>query len=119
MEFLAETFTDENIVEPIIDHYKSFDYLNYIMGSTFTDGYKLFKAFKNRVKEKQEMLLDGKLWLMYLLELHHGYSGGYEDYKKSRTKKPNGSTRENTLKERTLIDKYKDVDKTKFVQRRL
>lgn len=89
------------------------------MGSIFFDGYKLFKVCKDRIKEKQEMILDDKLWLLYLLELNNGYTGNYDDYKKSRIKPDKQSKNENSAKEQELINKYKNLDQTKFIQKRI
>lgn len=97
---ISDSFTDSNIIEPIMYFYKDFNYVSYIMGLSFKDGYKLFHDCKTRIQ-------DEKLWEMYLLEAQGGYEGDFDKYKKSKVNNKN----ENRTKEeeQRIIDKYKDV----------
>lgn len=96
---ISDSFTDSNIIEPMMYFYKDFNYVNYIMGLSFKDGYKLFHDCKTRIQ-------DEKLWEMYLLEAQGGYEGDFDKYKKLKIIDKKPRTKE---EEQRIIEKYKDV----------
>jgi hypothetical protein len=97
---ISNSFTDSNIIEPLMYIYKDYNYVSYIKGLTFIDGYRLFKECKNRIENDM-------LWDMYLLEAQGGFEGDFEKYKKSKIK-PNNLNRTKEEEQR-IIEKYKDV----------
>jgi hypothetical protein len=79
-------FTDENIIEPLIRYYKSFEYVNYILNLSFKDGFKLYLKCINLMKEDLEKELKDNVRQVWLIEIQNGYKGDFESYYKSKIK---------------------------------
>ena len=63
--------------------YKDFNYVNYIIGSTFENWYKLFIKCRDRIIDEH----NNKLFQLYLVDIQHGYKGTFNDYMKEQENK--------------------------------
>lgn len=99
-------------------HYKSFDYVKYILSLDFKEGYDLFKLCGKRIEEKEK----DKLWDLYLIEIQNGYNGSFDNYYKEKigkSEEKNMSYEDKENIEKDLISKYDNLDDSKFIKRRI
>lgn len=97
----------------MIHQYKDYQYIVYVMGLSFFEGYTLFKKCKDRIiNETKDKQLD-KLWDLYLIEIQHGCKQNFEDFCKDRTKVKSEKSY-NNKDEKEIIKKYKNLN---FVRR--
>jgi hypothetical protein len=82
---IQNNFTDEVIIAPLMEHYKDFAYVNYIINLEFKYGYRLFKKCLNSINIENEEKVKDKCWDMFLLEIQHRDDvGSFDDYYKSK-----------------------------------
>lgn len=100
-------FTDENIIEPLIDYYKDFNYVEYILNLPFESGFKLYLKCIDRIKFQTEEKQKDKIWDMFLIEIQGGYEGNFEDYYKSKIK---------VSENKTLGKKFRDSEEERIIK---
>lgn len=107
---LLDVFTLDNIIEPLINQYKDFNYVRYILSLEFYEGLKLY----NKALEREN---DNRLWDLYLIERQLGYQNNFINYKKevSPVNQSNSLTYNDKEKEeKRIFQKFDNLDNSKM-----
>lgn len=79
-------FTDENIIEPLMNYYKDYNYIIYILNLPFKSGFKLYLKcianIKNDIKKENE----NKIFSLWLVHIQHGYKESFKSFYEMQTK---------------------------------
>jgi hypothetical protein len=105
-ENLIIAFDEEKIIESLMNHYRDFNYVSYILDCEFSQGYSLFLEAREREKKS-------KYWDLFLVDRSLGNKCNFEDYYKENTRqaKQNIMTYdEKEAEEKRIIDKVSKID---------
>jgi len=107
-------FKEENIIPQMMNYYRDFSYVEYILDLPFDRGYKLFKKFqedfKNSITEKSK----DRIFKIWLIDLQNGYKGDFETYFKNQqenTNINNMSKKEKQNEESRIIKEIEEKNK--------
>jgi hypothetical protein len=106
-------FDIDDIIESLMNYYKDFNYIGYILSLDFESGFKLYRKGLERIKDYSY----NKLWDLYLVDRLMGYKNNFNEYKKenelqNKTKSMNYEDKIN--KENEIFHKINKLDHSRF-----
>lgn len=110
-----DSFTEETIIESLMNFYKDFNYVTYILDVDFETGYKLFVKMRSREIENIKEKSKDRVFQMYLRQKNIDLS--FEEYyqemlKNSETK--NMSDNDKDAEEARIKAKFQNVDLSNY-----
>lgn len=116
---MAEFFTNQRIIEPIVNHYKNLEYVDFVLNSDFEEGWDLYIQCIKRINDLEEEKTKSLLWGLWLVDIQNGCKDDFDTFYKARVKINSNEELGNKKElENELIGKYKNMD-IKRVKRRL
>lgn len=107
-----EFFSDENFIEPLMEHYKDFNYVKHILSLPIKSGLKLYLKCLDREN-------NSKTWDIFLIDRQLGYKGSFEEYSKfikNQSITNNMTPKEKDNEEERIIKKIEKAEKEKKVK---
>lgn len=100
-------FNAENIIEPLINFYKDFNYVNFILDSDFEIGYKLFMQMKQREILISEEKINDRWFQIYIKEPRELNFGEWLTQQKKTIETENMSHEDKDKEEQRILNKYR------------
>lgn len=107
-------FTEENIIEPLMNFYKDFDYVNYILNSKFDIGYKLFYQMKIREINILEEKQNNRYWQLFIKSKTELSFSEFVNQIKKEAETKNMSDEDKDNEEQRIIEKFENPDLSKY-----
>lgn len=109
-----DVFSEGDIIESLMDHYKDFNYVEYVIHADFEISYNILLKMRNRqieeIKEKHKY----KVFQMYLVDIQRGIEvppfNVYYDDKCKIGEQTKMSDQEKELEEKRILEKYSSLD---------
>lgn len=100
-----------------MNYYKDYSYVESILKMKFSKGYKLYYQCVKRVEIENEEKLKEKYWDLFIIEVQNGYTGTFEEYFKSKTKKTENIQMTNYDKdqeEKRIMKRVENMDESRL-----
>jgi hypothetical protein len=80
MNFFIDNMNREAITSILMNHYKDFSYIKYILSLDSEKGFKMYfdciRDINNNVIKEDK----NKCWDIYLIQIQNGYKGSFDDF---------------------------------------
>jgi len=116
-------FTEENIIGPLMRHYKDFNYTNYILDLPFDRAFILWQKCINEINDEMEEKSKDRMFQLWLIEIQKGNKEDFETYYKRHRKIAETNIMDHDEKEEEetrIINKItNNIKNKKFKERKL